>query len=140
VRRLAIDPGDVHVGYAHNCFGTFETGEWTPRQCTEEVVHLMTLDVVDELIVEEFVLYEWETQKQAWSDLKTPQLIGGLKLIASWFRIPVEMQSATIKRPTRRQLQARGIMVQLRSGGHAADAQLHYWYRTIRRAKEESSG
>lgn len=138
MKRLAIDPGDKHVGYAHDFNGEVESGEWTPAECTNAVVHFMTQELVDELIIEEWVLYEWEKDKQVWSDFKSVQLIGALKLIAHWFQVPVFMQEATIKKPTRRQLQARGIK-HVGKVIHARDAELHLYYRRIRRAREEET-
>lgn len=137
MKRLAIDPGDVHVGFALDSSGCVVAGEWTPGECCDQVTYLMTQDVVDELVIEEFILYDKDIDKQAWSKLQTSQLIGALKWIAHMFRIPVVEQSATIKKPTRRQLAARGIK-QVGPSIHARDAELHYWYRTLRRAKEEA--
>jgi hypothetical protein len=134
VKRLAIDPGDIHVGYARNPKGDMEvlTGEWRPTECTTEVTHLMTKNEIDELILEEFRLYDSpEGRDQVWSSMKTSQLIGALKLIASWFRIPVIEQGAYIKTPTRNQLRARKIK-QLGHGTHALDAELHLYYRMLR--------
>jgi hypothetical protein len=140
MKRLAIDPGDIHVGWAY-CRGVPEaaiytdhvtTGEWRPTECTTEIVHLMTKNGIDELILEEFRLYDSpEGRDQVWSSMKTSQLIGALKLIASWFRIPVIEQGAYIKTPTRNQLRARKIK-QKGVGTHALDAELHLYYRMLR--------
>src|SRR3954471_9748181 len=132
VKRLAIDPGDVHVGWARVLdSGLIRSGEWSPTQATNEVTHLMTKNLVDELILEEFVLYPKEYQNQVWSDFKTPQLNGALKLIAHWFRIPVVMQGASIKTSTRNQLRARGIRL-IGPSIHARDAELHLYHRILR--------
>jgi hypothetical protein len=112
------------------------TGEWKPKEACERVIYLMTRNEVDELILEEFVLYEKDIQKQAWSKLQTSQLIGALKLIAWMFRIPVIEQGANIKKPTRAQLRARGIR-QIGKVIHERDAELHLYYRVLRTKKEE---
>lgn len=96
----------------------------------------MTRNEVDELIIEEFVLYDRDIGKQAWSKLQTSQLIGALKLIAWMFRIPVIEQGANVKKPTRRQLQARGIK-QVGKVIHERDAELHLYYRVLRRMRED---
>lgn len=134
MNRLAIDPGGVHVGYAYG-ENEWVAGEWTPEECVENVVVMMTRNEVDELIVEEFVLYEWEAKKHAWDQFETVQLIGMLKLIARWFRIPVVIQSATIKKPTRRQMAARNVK-HVGPSIHARDAELHLFYRVRRRQEE----
>lgn len=138
--RLAIDPGDEHVGWARRWLHTstntwIETaGEWKPTEACEEVIHLMTLDAVDELIIEEFVLYDREYANQTWSPMRTSQLIGALKLIAHMFRIPVIEQGAYIKKPTRAQMRRRGIK-HLGKSIHARDAELHLWNRILREAQ-----
>lgn len=136
LKHLAIDPGDDHVGYAYDGNGGVIAGEWTPAEACENVALMATRNQIDELILEEFVLYEKDIRKQAWSKLQTSQLIGALKLIAHWFRIPVIEQGAYIKKPTRAQIRARGIK---QVGGviHALDAELHLWYRALREKKEE---
>ena len=116
--------------------GLVRSGEWRPGQAVNEVIALMTQNKVDELVVEEFVLYPEEYQQQIWSDMKTSQLIGVLKHIAYMFRIPIEMQGASIKTSTRRQLRARGIKLRGPTE-HARDAELHLWYRTLRKQKED---
>jgi hypothetical protein len=96
----------------------------------------MTRNLVEELIIEEFVLYTREYSNQTWSDLPTVQLIGALKHIAHMFRIPVVMQGAAIKTPTRAQVKRRKIILR-GSSIHARDAELHLYYRILRRRKEE---
>jgi hypothetical protein len=91
--------------------------------------------LIDELIIEEFVLYDREYANQTWSPMKTSQLIGQLKFAARGPRgshgIEVVEQGAYIKKAIRRQLVARGIR-QTGEGSHARDAELHLWYRVLR--------
>lgn len=136
LKRLAIDPGDKHVGYAHGEDAVERAGEWTPDECCENVVLMMTRNEVDEIVIEEFVLYAWESEKQSWSQLKTSQLIGALKFIAHMFRVPVVEQGAYVKKPTRKQLKGRGIDY-VPGSIHSKDAQEHWYYRTIRAKAEE---
>lgn len=138
VKRLAIDPGDVHVGYAYDGDGGVSTGEWMPMECIDRLVYLFTRNLVDEVVVERFILYEMDIKKQAWSKLQTSQLIGGIKVVARMFQIPVVEQDATIKKPTRAQLRARKIK-QVGADIHARDAELHLYYRRLRTAKEEEN-
>lgn len=140
MRRLAIDPGDKHVGWAYSELDApgwdTEVGEWSPTESIDKVVFLMTHDKIDELILEEFILYEWEAKKQAWSQLKTSQLIGGLKVVSYFFRIPVVEQGANIKKPTEAQMRGRGIprVAPPSSNIHASDAELHLVHRKVRSA------
>lgn len=137
LKRLAIDPGDVHVGWAR-CLdsGLIRSGEWSPTETCDRVIVLMTENKVEELIIEEYVLYPDEYQAQTWSDLKTPQLIGALRHISHMFRIPVVMQGAAVKTPTRAQMKRRGFR-HTGTSIHARDAELHLYYRILRRQKEE---
>ena len=128
MNRIAIDPGDKHVGWAYVVNDEMMAGEWSPMECCNELVHLLTHRLVDEIVVEEFVLYEWETKKQAWSSFQTPQLIGAIKLIAMWFRIPVVEQGAYVKKVARKKMKATGVEY-VGQGIHARDAQEHLYYR-----------
>lgn len=130
--RLAIDPGDKHVGWAYRGPDGIDAGEWTPRETVDRVVFMMTRNAIDELVVEEFILYADQAQKQAWSKLQTSQLIGGLKVVAAWFRVPVVEQGAYIKKPTRRQMAARGLKHTDGGSIHTKDAELHLYYRILR--------
>lgn len=135
MKRLAIDPGDIHVGYTSDASGEVVTGEWSPTQCCWEVIHMMTHRQVDELILEEYVLYADKSEDQHWSPMRTCQLIGALKLIAAMFRIPVIEQGAYVKIPTRNQLRGRKIK-QVGKNIHELDSELHYYYRRLREGKK----
>jgi len=89
--------------------------------------------MVDEVIVEEFRLYDREYANQTWSPMKTSQLIGAIKLICHWFRIPLIEQGAYVKKPTRAKMKVRGV--QHHPGSiHSRDAELHLYYRKWRSA------
>lgn len=138
VNRLAVDPGDEHVGWAYDGPNGFDAGEWSPTEACDRIIHMMTLGAVDEVVVEEFVLYPQEYANQTWSPMKTSQLIGAIKLIAYLFRIPVIEQGAYIKKPTRAQMRARGIK-HLGASIHTRDAELHLHHRRLREAQCQSS-
>jgi hypothetical protein len=131
LKRLAVDPGDVHVGWAYDGQGAVETGEWSPEDTCNIITWMMTRNTIDELILERFNLYADKAEEQIGSSFKTSQLIGALKWIAYCFRIPVVEQGADIKTPTRNQLRGRKIR-QIGVGGHARDAELHLYYRRLR--------
>lgn len=124
------------MGWAHSKDDKkVETGEWTPSETCMKLVFLLTNNEVDEIIVEEFVLYDREYANQTWSPMLTSQLIGAIKFIAFMFRVPVREQGAYIKKPTRRQLAGRGIK-QSGTNIHARDAELHLWNRILRSQSE----
>src|SRR4051812_14680119 len=109
--RLAIDPGDVHVGWASRAQGITLAGEWTVVECLRKVRECIEWadreELLMELVIEEYVLYP--NVNQSWSKMQTSQLIGALKLMAYESGVPVVEQGAYIKKPTRAQLKARGI-------------------------------
>ena len=142
-KTIAIDPGDIHVGVAYfNPYGPdwedweVETWEWSPTEICEGLICMCTRNQIEEIVIEEFVLYEQEYANQAWSPMLTSQLIGAIKLIAHMFRIPLTEQGASIKKPTRAQLRGRGIP-QVGKSVHEEDAELHGYYRMLRRRIEE---
>ena len=144
---VAIDPGDVHVGWAE-----FEDGhcvlavELTPEECIQELEQRM--GELEAVVVEEFRLYPWTAQTQTWSDFPTAQLIGVIKYLhrsvgqamQSGPEVELVMQQAAIKKPTTAQLKARGVKSKAKAagaGGHALDAELHgYHYTYTQREKE----
>jgi hypothetical protein len=135
MKRLAIDPGDVHVGWAKN-HPRVETGEWRPVEACLALTFMMTRNEVDELIIETFKLFDKNYEDQTFSKMKTSQLIGALKWIAFMFRIPVVEQDPTIKIPMRNQLRGRGI-TQVGKNVHQKDAELHLYYRILREGAKE---
>src|SRR4051794_3958347 len=108
---LAVDPGDRWVGWARWCCGVVTAGTWTPAECVagvrQELARWVQTDRRGVLVIEEFVLYPNRAAAQAGSSFQTSQLIGALKLLASDAGVPVVMQGAYIKGPTRKQLRAR---------------------------------
>lgn len=133
-KRIAIDPGDIHVGWAKhapNPAWVVTTGEWTPAECCDRLVELLTRNEIEEVVIEEFVLYQQEYANQAWSPMKTSQLIGAIKLVCRWFQIPWVEQGAYVKKPTRAQLRGRGIE-QVGKEIHERDAELHLYNRILR--------
>ena len=150
MKRLGMDPGDIHVGWAYH-IGLVNleyaiTGEWRPMEACRKVKEMILGGKIDEIVMEEHRLYDKNYENQAWSPFKTVQLIGAIKWIAqdyaperSWKcpvhgegpGIHVHEQGATIKKGTRAQLKARGIR-QVGHGTHALDAELHVWHRYLR--------
>lgn len=136
-QRVAFDPGDDHVGVAHhfhNPAWQLKVFELTPTETVDFLIWVLTNQLADEIVVEEFVLYDREYANQTWSPMKTSQLIGSIKTIAYMFRVPVVEQGAYIKKPTRAQMRARGIK-HLGTNVHMRDAELHLHHRRLREAQ-----
>lgn len=146
---MALDPGDIHVGWAlHTGLPDLRqalTGEWRPKEACRAIKFMIQAGDVDEIIMEEYRLYDRKYEDQAWSPFLTVQLIGAVKWIAedtapdrTWhcaqcgdgIGIHVHEQGATIKKGTRAQLPRRGI-IQVGDGTHARDAELHLWKRVL---------
>ena len=153
MRVLAIDPGDAHVGMAE-----FEEGrcvqawEENPAQSLYYAQSMMREYRIDALVIESFELYPWKAQQQAFSQLRTCQLIGAFKLLFVsngtmeitgqhppflWYQ-----QKATIKKPIAAKLKARGIPLladESGSGGHARDAEWHGYHFLFNNPQEKES-
>src|SRR5205085_77725 len=99
------------------------------------ITRMMTKDLVDEVVIEAFVLYDKKYENQTYSPMQTSQLIGAIKWICVMFDVPIVEQGADKKKPTRAQLAARGIK-QVGSGTHMRDAELHVYHRAIRAVEE----
>ena len=140
-RIWAIDPGDTHCGMAsfaadhwtQGAYACVWTNEHTPLDCLQ-LVNEAIRDGVEYLVIEEFRLYPWVSDQQAWSQLKTSQLIGALKTTYLQNRQDGQylvMQPASIKKPTTAQLRKRKIPSKAKLakvGRHCQDAELHGWY------------
>jgi hypothetical protein len=150
---LSIDPGEVHCGVAlfvgESCVDCWEMAPHALFRFLETALRCKWLGT---LVVEQFRLYPWMAEQQAFSELLTVQYIGVIKWLWALFgalgdsedlvkdgkRVAQALEwctyvenPATIKNPTRSILKARKIPQvsrRLKAGGHAADAELHGHY------------
>lgn len=137
-RILGVDPGDVHTGWAIiERSGGITTGEWAYVQVAGGVRGQLERGL-DCIAAEQFVLYPGKETEQRWSDFKTVRLLGMIEYLAQLWGVPLYLQGAYIKKPTRRQLAARGIK-QVGSGPHERDAELHARYRQLRRTHDNDA-
>ena len=126
---LAVDPGGAHVGLAGWNEGEGRVSTEISADAAVGAVKNALIGyklVADRvvLVLEEFRLYGHKAQAQSWSTMDTSEMIGALKYVASELGVEVVEQGAGIKKPTARQLRARGIDRE-GVGGHARDAELH---------------
>ena len=140
MRVIAVDPGDKHVGVAvWSDNGDREAYTVSSPEAVDHVRHL--LEVGDEgevvLVIEEFRLYPGKDKPQAYSQMETSEMIGALKYVARRVGVEVVEQGAYIKTPTRKQLQARGI-VHTGDTVHAKDAELHLIHYCLKEGKWKS--
>jgi hypothetical protein len=151
-RLVAIDPGDVHVGWAEFCEENDGTAvcylaeELTPEECADRVARMLFRGEIRYLAVERFALYADKALAQVGSEMQTSELIGVLKYLVRvhnlgaagatdpWSKVECEMwiQGADIKKPIRAQMKARGIERTTPVGSHHGDAEEHGWYRILR--------
>jgi hypothetical protein len=135
---IAVDPGDKHVGVAEWRLDrgryAMESRELDAPQAPEWVDERISSGV-QALIIEEFRLYKGKALAQSGSAMLTAEMIGALKWIAGVYKVPVVLQPAAIKIPTRAQCKARNFDWQDRKSGHASDARLHAWYYLLRNRK-----
>lgn len=148
---IGIDPGDKHVGFATWAGNSVDKPgggirrayELDASEALEHVELLLDEWITDGIepviVVEEFVLYAWEAQSQSGSNMLTSQMIGAIKWMGERRNVTVVEQKATIKKPTRSQLKARGIK-QLGKGTHARDAELHLLYYLLREQEKARNG
>lgn len=133
---IAVDPGDVHVGLAMTSTAGGVTA-W--EESNEDAVPNMDGRVAAlrrgghrvVLVLEGFSLYDDKAKDQVGSRMLTSQMIGGMKEVARRHGASAVEQGASIKKPLRAQLRARGIKL-VGHGPHAVDAELHLYYRLLR--------
>jgi hypothetical protein len=131
---LSVDPGERHCGMAEFRDGAcLSAWEMSPGEAIILVRSALRRGHLEVLLVEQFRLYPWMADQQAFSSFKTVEVIGVLRYLwcefgqdVTWVENP-----ATIKKPTKAILQARGVRSrakELRAGGHALDAELHGYH------------
>lgn len=128
MRLLAIDPGEKHVGLCWDSVDCIMTAERTPAEAIAWLGAFV--NAFDEVVIESFKLYPGQTRKTTYRKMGTSELIGAIKLLCRQRDVPCVEQDATIKKPMRRQLRARGIK-QVGCGSHERDAELHYYRRKL---------
>lgn len=150
---VAFDPGDEHVGVAivdvvkRECVMAVEM---TPDGAAAWLEQKLAAGAFYEVVIEKFVLYPWLAQQQAWSEMKTSQLIGEMRGVCKRYGMEPRMQGADIKKAATKILRAKqikSVAKRDRAGGHALDAELHGMYRMLKeydpktgRPKDEGAG
>ena len=121
-RWVSIDPGSVHVGMAWWRGAEIDhIEERTPVTSMTDLV----AECPQMLVIEEFRLYPTHAQTLTGSTMGTSQVIGAM----TWWarQLPVYMQPAAIKIPTRALIKLNGDQTPAGSI-HAQDAFLHGYH------------
>lgn len=130
---ISVDPGEVHVGWVtwvgDNVIAAYEL---TPDQCIEALE--ITRHPV--WVVEEFMLYPWRSDQQAFHVMGTSELIGVIKYLARKTGVELVMQPASIKVPAFKIAKARKLKPPSGSQ-HVKDAWIHgYAHLETQRSKK----
>lgn len=130
-RILAVDPGDVHCGWAilqYTAIGyhTNDTGVTDP----DGIELQLAMEQYDVAVLEDFRNYPG---RGTWSQNQTSQLLGSMKSSLREAGTPFFLQLPAIKKVARGHMRARGVglvkpTTDSRLYGHAYDAQAHGWY------------
>ena len=130
---LAVDPGDRHVGVAVWKKKTGVTSvELDAEAAPASIRRLLSSGNVQVLVIEEFVLYPDKMRSLIGGSMRTSEMIGALRWIATELRIPSIMQGAGVKDPTRKQCEARGLEWHDTASGHSSDARLHLFHYLLK--------
>jgi hypothetical protein len=153
---VAIDPGDVHVGFAvfaqdgehPACAYAMEV---TPDEATRRVHGMLARNELAVVCYERFALYADKAMSQVGSEMLTPEMIGVIKYLvavhnehadgvekSAWApdRIELWSEGAHVKKAIRAQLKARGIDRVGTVGSHSGDAEEQGWYWLYKKAGE----
>lgn len=131
---LSIDPGEKHCGMAYWIDGKLQ---WTmdldpPGLYRWLMNHEPTPSETFEVVMEAFKLYPWKSDAQAFSELRTVEVIGVVKFLCEVRKVFCTMQDATIKKPTFGIMRSRGVEVT--GNQHEKDAVAHGYHRIHRRS------
>lgn len=130
---VAIDPGEIHVGWAwftpdHGEYSCTEAEEITPDQLLERLRG--NQNYWEYVVIENFTVYPHTATALIGTDLATSRLIGRVEEICHTQGVALIKQPAHILRTTNELLKFKHIpLVSRGHGGHARDAELHGWFR-----------
>ena len=155
-KLLAVDPGDVHVGMAEfiehddswECDRAYELEH---EEAADVISQFVVGGKLDVLVVERFALYADKAKAQIGSEMLTAQLIGVIKYIHRLYErnrqkaqtyvaetgvqvveCKLVFQPASIQKPTRAILRAKGVPSESKGNTHALSAELHGWSWILR--------
>lgn len=132
MRVIGVDPGDKHVGVASISDGAYEWAvEMEPAELLEKLIYSRSPDVV---VVEAFVLDPGRAKQQAGA-MRTPELIGAIKVLGEIHGFLVVEQQPSVRgvcerSPWWKRLCKEKGVDQIKSK-HARDALLHALYFTF---------
>ena len=132
---LAIDPGEVHTGFALFRADVGNDRPWVwklrdawtidGRELAEDRIVEMLHDLpVEQVVIEEFRIYPGQN---TWSEVQTAWLIGVVLHHCRRLGIPIKRQKAAVKKPTFAILRSRGTPLR-GDTQHAKDAEAHGWF------------
>ena len=130
---LGIDPGSKFTGMAElHADGTTHTYTLEYQSVGDHLMQLFAR-YGSRIVVacEEFKLYPWKAEEQAFSELRVVEVTGVVKDHARRHGVPVHMTRTGWKRPTTKRLAHHGIPL---TGGnrHEMDAELAAWAAIFR--------
>lgn len=96
--------------------------EWEPR----------SYDSLDFIVMEDWVLYEWEAQNLIWDRQRTVRAIGAIELIGRQNGVPLELQGADIKEAAKAAGAEELFLSPVHENRHANDATMHGVFRLAR--------
>ncbi len=142
---IAVDPGDVHTGWAMIQQGESAATVWEGRgdRTAEDLDGILTrlkrLGRKVTVILEAFVLYADKAKDQVGSPMLTSQNIGAAKEVCRKHDIGWVEQGAGIKKVIRAQLRGRGVKRAKTKSVHAKDAELHLYNYLVKRGWDGKS-
>lgn len=77
------------------------------------------------IVMEDWILYEWEAQNLVWNRQRTVRAIGAIELIARQNNIPLELQGADIKDAAKAAGAEELFLSPVHENRHANDATMH---------------
>lgn len=141
MKFVAIDPGDIHVGWAEfektsvaPGWICFKVEELTPNEALERLWRCRA-GTWSVFVVEGFWLQPDEAPKLVGQQMLTSQMIGAIQWIGHVKNTRVVLQRNVVKKPTNSLMHRRGIgsfAIHQGAGGHAKDAETHGWHYILK--------
>lgn len=130
---MGIDPGATFNGFAalSSDGETVATGTMGPNEALDQLDIWLRRRQIRKVVYEEFVLYPWKADDQAFSNLTTAEQIGAIKWICRSHHVTCIPSKTAWKKPTFAIMEAKGIPLVGRNQ-HEKDAESHMWRDHLR--------
>lgn len=134
LRMVAVDPGEVYVGYAYFVGPqVIDVEVFSPEQAIDRIWSQLDNQQVDVCVAEQWRNFD---ERVTWSECRTVEVLGAISHKCRQRGVPLVRQPSTLLRPGRGRMRAHGVVfpdlshIPAKDRNHVESALTHgWWYR-----------